>query len=110
MLNGPTSPVGNFPLIDIAEKQWGYIDQLLDLLRNGEAQSIEPSMDAHADYERRRIAAAKTTIFGSGCSSWYLDREGVPSTWPWTYDDFVEAMLAPVIGDFLLTDTCEALR
>jgi cation diffusion facilitator CzcD-associated flavoprotein CzcO len=110
MLNGPTSPVGNFPLIDIAEKQWDYIDQLLDLLRNDQARSIEPSMDAHADYERRRIAAAKTTIFGSGCSSWYLDQEGVPSTWPWTYDDFVEAMRAPVIGDFLLTDTCEASR
>ena len=27
MLNGPTGPVGNFSLIDIAEAQWGYIDR-----------------------------------------------------------------------------------
>ena len=42
MLNGPTGPVGNFSLIDIAEAQWGYIDQLLDLLRNGSASERRP--------------------------------------------------------------------
>jgi hypothetical protein len=80
MLNGPTGPVGNFPLIDIAEKQWAYIDQLLDMIRSGQVRTVEPTVQAFADYEERRIAAAKTTIFGSGCKSWYLDAEGVPST------------------------------
>ena len=100
LLNGPTGPVGNFSLIDIAERQWDYIDKLLAPVRAGEARSVEPTVQAHADYEERRIAAAKTTIFGSGCQSWYLDATGVPASWPWSYEAFAEAMGKPVMEDF----------
>ncbi|OYX64942.1 MAG: monooxygenase [Novosphingobium sp. 32-60-15] len=100
MLNGPTGPVGNFSLIDIAERQWDYIDQLIDVLRAGEAASVMPTVEAHAAYEERRIAAAKTTIFGSGCTSWYLDRTGVPASWPWSYDAFADAMAHPVMTEY----------
>ena len=108
MLNGPTGPVGNFSLIDIAERQWDYIDQLVDVLRNGEASAVVPTSEAHADYEERRIAAAKTTIFGSGCNSWYLDAEGVPASWPWSYDAFVEAMSRPKLEEYKFTKQHEA--
>jgi hypothetical protein len=50
----------------------------------------------------RRIDAAKKTVFGSGCSSWYLDAEGVPSSWPWSYDAFAEAMEAPQLENYEL--------
>lgn len=99
-LNGPTGPVGNFSLIDIAERQWAYIDQLLDLLRDRRATEICASEPAQAAYEERRIAAARKTIFGSGCTSWYLDAEGVPSSWPWSYEAFADAMTAPQLSDF----------
>ncbi len=102
MLNGPTGPVGNFSLIDIAERQWDYIDQLLDLLRAGEAVSVVPTVEAHAAYEVRRVAAAKTTIFGSGCTSWYLDRTGVPASWPWSYDAFADAMARPMLAEYAI--------
>ena len=102
MLNGPTGPVGNFSLIDIAERQWDYIDQLVDLLRTGEAVSIVPTVEAHEAYEERRVAAAKTTIFGSGCTSWYLDATGVPSSWPWSYDAFAEAMAKPILSEYAI--------
>ncbi|WP_298287340.1 NAD(P)/FAD-dependent oxidoreductase [Novosphingobium sp.] len=100
MLNGPTGPVGNFSLIDIAERQWDYIDQLIELMRKGEAVSVMPTVEAHAAYEERRIAAAKTTIFGSGCTSWYLDATGVPASWPWSYDAFADAMAKPVFSEY----------
>lgn len=100
MLNGPTGPVGNFSLIDIAERQWDYIDQLIDLMRKGEAASVMPTVEAHAAYEERRIAAAKTTIFGSGCTSWYLDATGVPASWPWSYDAFADAMAKPDLSEY----------
>jgi len=102
LLNGPTAPVGNFSLIDIAERQWAYIDQLVDLLRSGECSAVAASHEALADYEERRIAAAKQTIFSSGCTSWYLDAQGVPQTWPWSYDMFADAMAAPRLEDFEL--------
>jgi cation diffusion facilitator CzcD-associated flavoprotein CzcO len=100
MLNGPTSPVGNFPLIDIAERQWAYIEQLLEPLRQGTAVTVEPTREAHAAYEVRRIAAARKTIFGAGCTNWYLDKTGIPSTWPWGYQVFADAMAAPVDTEF----------
>ncbi len=103
MLNGPTGPVGNFSLIDIAEHQWGYIEQLMDVLRRGNAAAVRPTAEAHAGYEERRIAAAKKTIFGSGCQSWYLDATGVPASWPWSYDAFVEAMKTPKLEDYRIT-------
>jgi cation diffusion facilitator CzcD-associated flavoprotein CzcO len=102
MLNGPTGPVGNFSLIDIAERQWDYIEQLVSLLRKGEAKAVAPSAAAHEDYEERRIAAAKKTIFGSGCASWYLDATGVPASWPWSYDAFADAMAEPKMADYVL--------
>lgn len=100
MLNGPTGPVGNFSLIDIAERQWAYIEQLLAPLRAGTARVVEPTGEAFSAYEERRIAAAKTTIFGSGCNSWYLDKTGIPASWPWGYQDFVDAMEKPVMEEF----------
>lgn len=102
MLNGPTGPVGNFSLIDIAERQWDYIDQLIDLLRSGEASAVAPKAEAHAEYEARRIAAARHTIFGSGCTSWYLDATGVPASWPWSYDAFADAMSRPVLDEYAI--------
>lgn len=102
MLNGPTGPVGNFSLIDIAERQWGYIEQLLEKLRSGEAKEIAARSDAMEAYDTRRIAAARTTIFGSGCQSWYLDAEGVPASWPWGYQDFADAMEKPTLEDYEL--------
>ena len=100
MLNGPTGPVGNFSLIDIAERQWTYIDQLLEPLRMGNAKAVEPNRAAFEDYEERRIDAAKKTIFGSGCTSWYLDKTGIPASWPWGYQDFADAMAKPVMEEF----------
>ena len=100
LLNGPTGPVGNFSLIDIAEAQWGYITQLIDRLKEGNARAVEPTTDAMADYEERRIAAAKKTIFGSGCTSWYLDDTGVPASWPWSYQNFVDSMAKPNFEDY----------
>lgn len=95
MLNGPSGPVGNFSLIDIAERQWDYIEQVLAPLRAGDAAQVAPSVEAHQDFEKRRADAARKTVFGSGCSSWYLDATGVPATWPWSYQDFADAMANP---------------
>lgn len=95
LFNGPSSPVGNFSLIDVAERQWNYVAQLLDRVSSSNASGIVASQAAFNDYEDRRIAAAKATIFGSGCTSWYLDQTGVPITWPWDYDAFAKAMEKP---------------
>ncbi|QJB70180.1 flavin-containing monooxygenase [Parasphingorhabdus halotolerans] len=100
MLNGPTSPVGNFSLIDIAEKQWDYIEQLLAPLLTENAKAVTVTDEALATYEKKRVTAAKNSIFGSGCTSWYLDSTGVPITWPWDYQAFEDAMAKPELEAF----------
>jgi cation diffusion facilitator CzcD-associated flavoprotein CzcO len=106
MLNGPNGPVGNFSLIEIAEQQWHYIEQLLDKLRSGECSEIAPSMEALQQFDSERIEAAKQTIwYTGGCQSWYLDAEGIPASWPWTFSRFVDAMREPEWESFHLKAT-----
>jgi cation diffusion facilitator CzcD-associated flavoprotein CzcO len=100
MLNGPTAPVGNFSLIDVAEHQVDYILQLVSLVRTGTYREISVTPDAMEDYEARRLEASKQTIFASGCKSWYIGSDGLPSIWPWTYDHFTEEMVKPRLDDF----------
>ena len=101
MLNGPNGPVGNFSLIDIAELQWGYIEQLLAKLAAGSGSEISATAEAMYAFDAERIKAAKHTIwYTGGCSSWYLDAAGIPASWPWTYSRFVDAMREPRWQDF----------
>ena len=46
MLNGPNGPVGNFSLIDVAELQFAYVMQLIELLPTGECRQISASRAA----------------------------------------------------------------
>jgi cation diffusion facilitator CzcD-associated flavoprotein CzcO len=95
MLNGPNGPVGNFSLIEVAELQLGYIMQLVERLRGGEAREISATENAMTTLEEARVAAAENTIWSTGCHSWYLDDRGVPAVWPWPFSQFRTEMAEP---------------
>jgi cation diffusion facilitator CzcD-associated flavoprotein CzcO len=100
MLNGPNGPVGNFSLIEVAELQFAYIMQLVEQVRSGSCHEISASPTAMERFDAERKVAAKTTIWSSGCKSWYLDDEGLPTAWPWTFDRFRQEMSQPRLSDF----------
>jgi cation diffusion facilitator CzcD-associated flavoprotein CzcO len=100
MLNGPNAPVGNFSLIDIAEMQFAYILQLVETVRSGACREVCVSREAMERFDAERREAARTTIWATGCKSWYLDRQGLPTAWPWTFDRFREEMRRPRLADF----------
>jgi len=100
MLNGPNSPVGNFSLIEVAELQLAYVMQLVEQVRSGSWKEVSPSNEAMSRFDAERREAAKTTIWNSGCKSWYLDADGLPTAWPWTFDRFREEMSQPRFADF----------
>jgi cation diffusion facilitator CzcD-associated flavoprotein CzcO len=102
LVNGPSAPFGNYSSIGVAEQQVDYILKLLDLARSEGAREVSVKAEAMAAYDAQVREAAKGTIFASGCSSWYLDADGVPSIWPWTYDHFTERMAAPDVESFEL--------
>ena len=100
MLNGPNGPVGNFSLIQIAESQVSYILRLLEEIRAGRCREISVTAEASASFEDERKRAAKKSIWATGCKSWYLDKNGVPASWPWTPTRFFEEMAAPKLEAF----------
>ena len=100
MLNGPNGPVGNFSLIQIAEHQLHYILQLLDEIRAGRCSEISASKDASERWESERVEVAKQSIWSTGCRSWYLDKNGVPASWPWSRAKFFETMEKPELEAF----------
>lgn len=99
-MNGPTSPVGNFSLIDTSEMQWGYIWQLIERVQQQGIAGLSAKAQALARYDAERLSAAKTSVFGSGCNSWYLDKNGVPNTWPWSQSRFRQEMQTPQWQDY----------
>ncbi len=102
MLNGPNGPVGNFSLIEVAELQFGYVAQLIELLRAGRCREIDATRVATDRFEAERVAAARKTVWMTGCRSWYLDDRGIPAAWPWTFDRFRAAMAAPCLEAYAL--------
>ncbi|MBW2231136.1 MAG: NAD(P)/FAD-dependent oxidoreductase [Deltaproteobacteria bacterium] len=100
MLNGPNGPVGNFSLIDVAELQFSYIMKLVEQIRSGSCNEVSVSQTAMERFDADRIEAAKSTIWQSGCNSWYLDAKGVPAVWPWTFDRLRDEMGNPRFEDF----------
>ena len=100
MLNGPNGPVGNFSLIKIAESQVAYVLQLMAEIRAGRCREISVKAEASARFEAERCVAAKKSIWATGCKSWYLDKNGVPASWPWTPDRFFEEMAEPKLESY----------
>jgi cation diffusion facilitator CzcD-associated flavoprotein CzcO len=102
MLNGPNGPVGNFSLITIADMQLNYILQLVAEIRAGRARAVSASETAMARFSAEFDAAAKNTIWATGCRSWYLDSRGVPAVWPFTYQRFIDEMSKPRLDAYEL--------
>lgn len=102
LLNGPNSPVGNFSLVEVAQHQIEYILTLIDGLRSGEYDEVCASEAAMQRFEEERREAAKKTVWVTGCDSWYLDKEGVPASWTFSYQRFEDETRAPRMEDFEL--------
>jgi cation diffusion facilitator CzcD-associated flavoprotein CzcO len=100
MLNGPNGPVGNFSLIEVAELQFAYVLQLVELIRSGRCREVSASAAATEQFEAERVVAARKTVWMTGCRSWYLDDRGIPAAWPWSFDRFRQAMAAPDLADY----------
>jgi len=100
MLVGPNSPIGNFSVILISEIQLTYILQLVDLVLGGKCRAVMPKEQATRRFNVALREAMKNTVWVTGCQSWYLDRNGNPALWPWSFDRFRKEMNSPDLADF----------
>jgi cation diffusion facilitator CzcD-associated flavoprotein CzcO len=102
LMVGPNSPIGNFSVIQISELQIGYILQLVELVRSGRCRAVAPSAEATRRFNEALREAMKGTVWVTGCRSWYLNKNGNPALWPWSFDRFREEMREPDLADFNL--------
>ncbi|GAB4588875.1 flavin-containing monooxygenase [Nocardia sp. IFM 10818] len=84
MLVGPHSPFANHPLTAVAEAQSARIVGWLRRWRAGEFATVAPTAAATDRYNARLRAAAPSTVWTTGCRSWYLGKDGLPELWPWS--------------------------
>lgn len=100
MLMGPHSPIGNQSLVPIAESQADYALWWIHRIGAGEVAETEPTEAATKEYNEDMKAAMPQTIWMSGCSSWYLGRDGLPELFPWPPEKHAELLAVPDPGDF----------
>jgi cation diffusion facilitator CzcD-associated flavoprotein CzcO len=100
LMVGPNSPIGNFSVIQISELQIAYILQLVDLVRSGPCRAVAPTAAATRRFNDALRQAMKGTVWVSGCRSWYLDGNGNPALWPWSFERFCAEMRQPDLADF----------
>ena len=100
MLNGPNGPVGNISLIEVAEQQVAYVLQFISRFRAGEFREVCATREATDRFNAERVEKAKRTVWYSGCKSWYLDKNGIPAIWPFSYARFSAEMKEPRLADY----------
>jgi cation diffusion facilitator CzcD-associated flavoprotein CzcO len=100
MLIGPHSPIGNFSLTGISEIQMRYIMKFIGMIGSGEAKALAPTVQAQARYNQHLSDGFKGTAWVTGCSSWYLDKNGLPRMYPFTPNDYRREMKDPDVSEF----------
>ncbi|KAB2345527.1 flavin-containing monooxygenase [Actinomadura rudentiformis] len=99
-LMGPHSPIGNYSLVAIAEAQAAYITGWIRRHRAGLVTTMAPKPEATAAYNEAMRKALPRTIWTSGCSSWYLGKDGLPELWPWTPREHARMLGKPAFTEF----------
>ena len=100
MLMGPHSPIGNNSLVPVAEDQADYAMWWINQIRDGRVATAAPTKAATKDYNESMKAAMPQTVWVTGCSSWYLGKDGLPELFPWPPQRHRELLRTPELADF----------
>lgn len=100
---GPQSPIGNFSAISISETQIDYIMRCIELCREGKLKTLQPKADATERFNAFVRKAMPDTIWVTGCSNWYMSKNGVPSAWPYSGARFRKELREPDLAEFEIT-------
>jgi cation diffusion facilitator CzcD-associated flavoprotein CzcO len=82
MLGGPNTALGHSSIIFMLESQLNYVVKAIKIALRRDAR-IEPTVDAARRWTQDLQEKLPGTVWGSGCSSWYLSEHGRNTTiWP----------------------------
>jgi cation diffusion facilitator CzcD-associated flavoprotein CzcO len=92
LMLGPNSPIGNYSVIAMSEMQADYCITLIKLWQENKLKQIESTPKAVQEWRSMLKSKMSHTVWTSGCSSWYLDKDGDPLTWPDKWKNWVTMM------------------
>lgn len=104
MVLGPNSPVGNFSVIAAAENQTNFILKVIHKKISKQVDAVSVSKQATQAYNQQIKQAMQTTIWLTGCRSWYLDEQGNSATWPWTPQKFRADLKRVAFNDLIFSN------
>ena len=79
-----------------------YVLQLIERRIRRRARDEPGRATAAARFEPNVARPRRTTIWNTGCKSWYLDASGLPTAWPFTFDRFRAEMARPRFDDWIV--------
>jgi cation diffusion facilitator CzcD-associated flavoprotein CzcO len=87
LLLGPNTGLGHSSMVYMIESQINHVIDGLRVMRECGATVAEVTPEAQAAYNDELQAKLETTVWNTGCQSWYLDDTGRnPTVWPdWTW-------------------------
>jgi len=76
-------------VISTIEAATAHVVAALDARRRTGARRIEVRREAAEDFDRELRAALARTVWHTGCTNWYVDRNGNdPNQWPWLWSAY----------------------
>lgn len=83
MLGGPNTGIGHTSMIYMLEAQFAYAIDAMRLMEQRGLRSVEVRKEYQDAYNERLQRQTTSTIWGTGCSGWYFNADGVNTTlWP----------------------------
>ncbi|USD35665.1 NAD(P)/FAD-dependent oxidoreductase [Ferrimonas sp. SCSIO 43195] len=95
LMLGPNTPIGNFSVIAMSEVQVNYLLQLIQQWQQRRFDAVSARTSAMEAFNQSLKAGMKGTVWLGGCQSWYLDKDGDPAMWPFSWQRWVDEMAAP---------------
>ena len=100
LMLGPNTPIGNYSVIAMSEVQSQYVLKLIDHWRAGTLETVEATEAAKVRFNAHLREGMANTVWVGGCQSWYLDEDGDPALWPYTWQQWEKEMAEPDLDDF----------
>lgn len=100
LMLGPNTPIGNFSVTMMSEVQSDYIIKLIKHWQAETLAEIDVNQEAAARFNQYLKAGFGQTVWAGGCQSWYLDADGDPIVWPYTWGEWLKRMREPRLDDF----------
>ena len=109
LMLGPNTPIGNFSVIAMSEVQGDYVIKMINKWREKQFDEFEAKPKAIAEFNAYVKEGLKGTSWVGGCQSWYLDPDGDPILWPYTWARWVDEMKEPQM-EHINTQSFEQLQ